>query len=165
MRSKTLGVAVVVSLALAACGTASKPSGTADSAISGPAVAWAACLRSHGAPDFPDPVSGHKAQFPDSSAAILNSRSPAVLDAERACNKLKPVPSGGSAHPGASHSAAFLEFAECMRAHGVPNYPDPPAGTNRGLPSADLSNAGIDTNAPAYISAESACNGHGIPLG
>jgi hypothetical protein len=164
MRAGTLAAAAVASLALAACGATGKPSSAAGSAGSTNAVAWAGCLRSHGVPDFPDPISGHKAQFPDSAAGLLNSHSPAVLNAERACNKLKLLVSGSQASLGANQNAAFLEFAQCMRAHGVPNYPDPAYRNGRPV-TTDLSSLGIDTQSPAFTAAARACSGHGIPLG
>jgi hypothetical protein len=164
MSAKTLAAAAVAVLALAACGTTGKPSGIADSAGSAPAVAWAECLRSRGVPDFPDPIPGHRAQFPDSAAGTLNSHAPAVLAAEKACQPQRAAIIGTKARPGDNQTAALLEYARCMRAHGVPSYPDPTSGNNR-QPSTGLSRAGIDTRSPAFSSAARACNGHGIPAG
>jgi hypothetical protein len=56
------------------------------------------------------------------------------------------VGSGGS--PG---STASLEFARCMRAHGVPNFPDPGAGGAIELGS------GLDTQSPAFQAAQRGC--------
>lgn len=53
---------------------------------------------------------------------------------------------GGSA----SSPPQFLAYADCMRSRGVPDYPDGGVG-NVGLPSS------IDTQAPAYVSAQHAC--------
>ena len=44
-----------------------------------------------------------------------------------------------------------LEFADCMRSHGVPNFPDP--GSPVGGPG-----SGINEQAPAFVSAEQTCN-------
>ena len=163
MRAKTLAVAAVAVLAVAGCGATTSTS-TAGSAENAPAVAWAACLRSHGVPNFPDPLPGHKAQFPDSSASILDSRSPAVLAAERACRQQHAAIIGSGAGPSANRTSAFLEYARCMRAHGVPTYPDPTYARNGRPVITDLAGAGIDTRSPAFIGAARACNGHGIPV-
>jgi hypothetical protein len=143
--------------------------GTSGSATgsggSSQAVAWAGCLRSHGVPDFPDPIPGHKAQFPDSAATMLAQRSPTVLTAEHACNKQNPASSLTRAGPSASQRAAMLEYAKCMRAHGVPNYPDPTYGANGRPNIPNVSSQGIDMQSPAFTKAGQACNGHGVPFG
>jgi hypothetical protein len=54
--------------------------------------------------------------------------------------------SGGSATSGGESLA--LEFANCMRAHGVPEFPDP------GTPAAN----GVDTGSPAAKKADATCN-------
>jgi hypothetical protein len=64
----------------------------------------------------------------------------------------------GSSHtPGSttgsrSHSQA-LEFADCMRAHGVPDFPDP-SGAGGGL---NLAGTGVNPLSPAFKSARPAC--------
>jgi hypothetical protein len=45
------------------------------------------------------------------------------------------------------------EFADCMRAHGVPSFPDS-AGGGGGI---NLASAGINPQSPAYKSARQAC--------
>jgi len=45
-----------------------------------------------------------------------------------------------------------LEYVQCLRSHGVPNFPDPsPGGRLPNVPS------DIDTAAPAFRSAQNAC--------
>ena len=69
--------------------------------------------------------------------------------------------SSGSTGPSAARSGP-LAFAECMRANGVPNFPDPnPA---RGML---FSLAGVDTSAPAFTAAQTKCQklmGSGLPF-
>ena len=48
--------------------------------------------------------------------------------------------------------ALLLQFAECMRAHGLPNFPDP---TSNGIRIAQ--NSGIDPQSPQYQAAQQAC--------
>jgi hypothetical protein len=52
----------------------------------------------------------------------------------------------------ASHSRA-LQLANCMRAHGVPSFPDPPAGGG----GVNLEGSGINPQSPAFQSARDAC--------
>ncbi len=59
--------------------------------------------------------------------------------------------SSGSTGPSAGRSGP-LAFAECMRANGVPNFPDPNPG--RGLL---FGLAGVDTSAPAFTAAQTKC--------
>ncbi len=62
---------------------------------------------------------------------------------------------GGAGSPGlppAPAKASGLAFARCMRANGVPNFPDPIPG--RGLL---FSTAGINPAAPAVKSAQATC--------
>jgi hypothetical protein len=58
-----------------------------------------------------------------------------------------------------------LEFAKCMRDHGVTNDPDPTYGKN-GLPNiAGRSSYAIDAQSPAFQRAAKACQSRGIPVG
>jgi hypothetical protein len=50
-------------------------------------------------------------------------------------------------------SSRALEFANCMRAHGVPSLPDPSAGGG----GVNLAGTGIDPQSPAFRSARQAC--------
>jgi hypothetical protein len=162
MTAKTLAASVIAVLAITACGTTTRQSGSVGSS---PTVAWANCMRSRGVTGFPDPIAGHTDQFPDSAGTILATHSPAVLAAEQACQSLNPVTRVAVGSQAASQRAGFLEFATCMRAHGVPSYPDPTYDKG-GRPNApDLSSLGIDTQSPAFIAAGQACNGHGTPIG
>jgi hypothetical protein len=68
------------------------------------------------------------------------------------------LPNGGQ--PSASQSArehsTALKFAQCMRSHGVPNFPDPQV--SGGHVTMQLSpSSGIDPNSPAFQSAQQAC--------
>ncbi len=140
--------AAACAVALGACGSSGKPSHTAASV--NPQLAFAECMRSHGVPNFPDPSAG--GGIPDALA-----QSPAFLPAAQKCRStLQP---GGGPHGGISESTrlSLLHHAECMRAHGVPDYPDP------NLPSHGPYDfgppPGINTDAPAFTQAASACGG------
>lgn len=60
---------------------------------------------------------------------------------------------GSSAKPSASsHAASSLAFSECMRGHGVPNFPDPADG------NLNLNGTGINPSSPAFEAAQGTCN-------
>jgi hypothetical protein len=63
---------------------------------------------------------------------------------------------GSSKGGGTSQSSlasAGLKFATCMRAHGVPNFPDPNGGGGIQIPIG----SGINPQSPAFQSARGAC--------
>jgi hypothetical protein len=72
---------------------------------------------------------------------------------------------GGSASPGAAHTgsqkAALLLFSSCIRAHGVPDFPDPQPGG--GFARSALS--AIDLQSPQFQSAEKACRSLALAAG
>jgi hypothetical protein len=127
-----------------ACGGNSSSSGsgaapkTGGSASSLSAVGYSHCMRSQGVPNYPDPGSG--GQLPKTSAQLLGISSSQFDAAQRACQQLLPA-SGGSLSatslqqcylagvcPPALVQQALeggLKFAQCMRSHGVPDWPDP----------------------------------------
>ncbi len=138
-----LPIAVVVvcgELAIAGCGSSSKhtmASSSNNSAALPPGLAYSRCMRAHRVSHFPDPnvgggfqvnVSGYHTSVSIGDIPGINQQSPAFLAANSTCQNL--LPAGGGARPGAQHpSAAAMEqartAAKCMRAHGVPNFPDP----------------------------------------
>lgn len=61
---------------------------------------------------------------------------------------------GSSSKRNGSASNGYAQdvgYADCMRSHGVPNFPDPSDG---GFP---LRTSGINTGSPAFVAAETAC--------
>lgn len=159
--------ALCVTSGLAACGGSGAPGGggTATSAKADFAtlLKFSQCMRAHGLPNFPDPGAGGGLQFTPSSG--MNPQSPAVQAAQKACRKL--MPGGGPGGPiKATHAqfVAALAFARCMRAHGVPHFPDPvssiPAGSGpiislRGMMFKP--GPGMDPRSPAFQQAASHC--------
>src|SRR5213076_3202742 len=84
-------------------------------------VKFAECVRAHGVPHFPDPDATDNFNFAvDVSAATFTA-------AVNACKSLQP-PGTLSAHRSAKQQSAALRFAACVRAHGVPDFPDPVNG-------------------------------------
>ena len=180
-RSWSRWAAMLIAMALVGplatgCGGGSSPtvakggSTAAGGSTSSPSlVAYSACMRSHGVPKFPDP--DIKGNYPAADPQHLGVGSTRYQAAEQACQHL--LPAGGSLQQQTNQCLWFgncppalvrqlmtieREYARCLRAHGVPNWPDPTL--NKGRPAFDLSSAGIDpqsTDSSPFVSTDSAC--------
>jgi hypothetical protein len=85
------------------------------------AVKFAECVRAHGVPHFPDPGTSGDINFGvDVSKQVFTS-------AVNACKSLEP-PGALSSHRSAKQQSVALRFAACVRANGVPDFPDPVNG-------------------------------------
>jgi hypothetical protein len=167
-RSALLG-ALLISLAvtLAACSggsPSSDPTTTTTTGASGgssssgasnsvtqQALKYAQCMRSHGVTNYADPVPG-KAQSIGGSGIDTNSAT--YQAAVSACQKYQPTTGNSTQGPTAGAQTAQLKFAECMRSHGVTNFPE----GNSGGGQQSLSQYGIDTNSPTFQEANQACS-------
>jgi hypothetical protein len=150
-------------LALGACGSSRHPGGTAPDAGLGShsqAVEFANCMRSHGLSNFPDPNPGG---FSFPTVPGIES-APAFRAAQQACERF--LPTGPSGPPMSSTQAARMQqdalaTATCMRAHGVPNFPDPTiiTGPDGSLQAISFSGSiwALDLQSPAYRAAEKIC--------
>jgi hypothetical protein len=126
-------------------------------------VAFAVCMRSHGVPNFPDPTGGG---FKNPGSGF-NPQSPAVQSAQSACHKLLPGGGPGSGPPSAQVEAQMRKVSQCMRAHGIPGFPDPTttAPSNPSAYSAAHASSGvyllvpktINTSSPAFMQAARTC--------
>ena len=90
------------------------------------ALKYAECMRSSGVPTFPDPSPGGGFVFQTGSG--VDRSSPAFKSAQAKCQKLMPgigPAPGATTHPSARWLAHMVQVAECMRRHGVPDFPEP----------------------------------------
>src|SRR5215468_6944877 len=73
----------------------------------------------------------------------------AGLAALAACSSVSPTPTSGGSPPAsrASSSASAVAYSACMRVHGVPNFPDPDAGTGGAVPKGDAHRFGVSNAA------------------
>ena len=169
IRRLAFSAGTLAAVALAACGGTAAPgvaslkSPTATPSASpsgdkaGSAVAFSQCMRRHGVTNFPDP--GARGDLSITAGNGIDPGSPSFQAAQTACQSL--LPNGGAPDP--SQQAAFqqaaLQFSQCMRAHGIANFPDPqfsggsggPQGVRLQLPS------GINPKSPQFTAAQSAC--------
>jgi hypothetical protein len=139
-------------------------------------------MRSHGVPSFPDPTSG--GDVPKGDAQEFGVGSTVYHAAETACRPLYPTTDGsiqqcfetGACPQTVVQQALTLmrSYARCIRAHGVPNWPDPSIGSD-GRPYFDVSAVGIThqfTHSTSFQSKDSECErqvggsaGVPVPLG
>jgi hypothetical protein len=183
-RAGLAGLIVLVALAAAGCGGGAKApsvaslggSGAGTDAAGGTAAGgpptggslvlnsknglqFAQCMRAHGVENFPDPNSKGEIQIGPSSG--IDPRSRTFRAAQQACQKV--LPNGGRPTPTqlAKMRRGALAFSACMRAHGVPNFPDPIFSSGKielrigAGPGSD-----IDPSSPTFQSAQRKCQGH-----
>jgi hypothetical protein len=155
-------VAGACALAISACGSSGPSSAAASGGpnpkFSADLLKFSQCMRSHGVPKFPDPSA--RGGIDIGSTSGLDPRSPSFQTAQNACRKLLPGGGPGGRPIPASVRRQILAQAQCMRMHGVPNYPDPQfqGGAVRiGFGS----NSGIDPSSPGFKQAVQACGGLG----
>ena len=85
------------------------------------AVKFAECIRAHGVSDFPDPDAKNQFQYGVSVTPAVWTR------ATTACKDLQP-PGTLSAKRTTKQQSSALRFAQCVRDHGVKDFPDPVNG-------------------------------------
>lgn len=146
-----LGAAV-----LAACGSAPAATGASGGSAGSPAykkaLAYAQCIRAHGIPDFPDPNSKGQFLVPNGSSGSLSNVSSAVAGAAtKACQKLVPPSMPGPSGSQGSSTSNEVKFSQCMRSHGVPNFPDPNPNGGITLPP------GMNPQSPQFQAAQKDC--------
>jgi hypothetical protein len=172
--------AAVLALALltAACSSGSGPSsaGSGGSPTAPSAVGYSHCMRSHGVPNYPDPPSG--GQAPKADPQHLGVGISQLQAAQRSCRRLYPGNGGalgaslrqceetGNCPQAMVHRVmnSMLVFSRCMRAHGVPNWPDPTIDSE-GRPGFNLVPIhGTDWNSPQIQNKIYECE-HVMPVG
>jgi hypothetical protein len=155
---------VCCAFVLAGCGASGKASAAAPG--QDPELAFSRCMRAHGVTNFPDPT-GHGGLTIRPGAGI-DPQSPAFQAAQKACQNIVPD-GGGPPKMTASQRAAALRFAECMRANGVPSFPDPAldaSGAKRVLVVRGMVfalTAQVDPQSPAFRQAAPRCGVHPPP--
>lgn len=122
------------------------------------AIAYSNCMRSHGVPDFPDPDSQGHIVITSEMGAGLNPGSPAFQAAERDCG---PFPTTVTAAQEHQQFSKALKAAICIRANGVPNYPDPKL--INGVIALFFSST-VNPSSPAFQKAAKKC-GYRLPSG
>lgn len=156
--SRLLVAAITIGLLAAGCGTSSPARGSTPRTVA--ALEFTKCMRGHGVPSLPDPGSRVSGPF-DSIGDVeipttIDTQSPAFQGAQAACQGLLSAILSSQGKPAvtASVKAAVIAHAECMRTHGVADFPDPTFPASGGIAITD---AGTDPQSPAYQHAQSVC--------
>jgi hypothetical protein len=136
---------------VAQIGTRSTGTNAGPSNTSGPSdpTAYSACMRAHGVRNFPDPDSKGR-------IAMTSGVDPDSLEFKTAAEKCQELlPNGGrpTLQQQRIVKQAALRFARCMRAHGVPSFPDPTASGALAIGK----KAGVDPNSPRFKAAQQSC--------
>jgi hypothetical protein len=169
-----LVAAVMMAVIAAGCGgnspSSASLSGAAASAKGGPgqsAYQFSACMRNHGVNNFPDPKVKTSA---GSTSVVIGinpsiSGQPAFKTAQKACQHIMGNPKNGpDANPAQQHARvqALLAFAQCLRSHGFPNFPDP--SSTGDLSQNTIRQAGVNFSNPALLTVGQNCTSvtHGM---
>ena len=126
-------------------------------------VAFAACMRKHGLPNFPDPradSNGYHLRYGAENG--IDPRSPEFTNAQQACRRLLPNGGRQSSQEQAKELLAGLEYARCMRAHAVPNFPDPKVSSDGAIEFGIGAKSHVNPSSPSVKAAERACQ-HVLP--
>src|SRR5215207_6607577 len=130
-RRKRRPLAALAIVALIGAGCSSSPAGTGSSAGNNAAadrqkaVKFAECMRKNGVEEFPDPdASGGLTIDGIVNTSSLDTSSAAWKTAISACKDLQPPGFTGHKRSPEEQEAA-LEFAQCIRDHGVEDFADP----------------------------------------
>jgi hypothetical protein len=155
---RPLAAFAMLALIVAGCSSTSASTGSSGgnstASTHGRAVRFAECMRSNGVSAFPDPdASGELTIDAVANGSSVDTSSAAFEHALSACRDLEPP--GFTGHErNAQEQEAALEFAQCIRDNGVPDFPDPgpdePLVDTRRIPSSNtqagmtLLNAAMD---------------------
>jgi hypothetical protein len=127
-----------------ASASSSTPAGGSDSDN---ALKLAQCMRANGVPEWPDPEPGKGISLPD---GVGGPR------ADAAMQKCKQYAPNGGEPPTLDPQQIETQrkLAQCMRAHGVPKFPDPDAN---GRINIDANKLGMDPQDPRMGAAQQKC--------
>jgi hypothetical protein len=144
------------------------PSSNSSGSSSQQALAFSHCMRQDGVPGYPDPDSS--GQIPKRTPQQLGVSNSQFQTAETACQHL--LPGGGQPTQAQIQQrdqqewARFRNFTQCMRSHGLTDWPEPtPYPQDHARPIFDLQPGdgpqpvGIDPNSPQISPKVRACVG------
>jgi hypothetical protein len=133
--------AIIATAALAlltvACSSSSSSTGSGGSSNAGRSansqigIHYASCMRANGVPKYPDPNSSNElaSGLPKVSVQQLEVSDSQYQTAQNACAHLLPNNGQQTQSQSQQDLNAMRRFAQCMRSHGVPTWPDPANGS------------------------------------
>ena len=162
LRRAGLLAAALACLALvaAACSSSANSDAGAGPASGGGSgrqseLAFSRCMRAHGISDFPDPSSQGGIALNGGPGSDLNPSSPQYQAADKACKPLLPPQKTMNPAQQAAARAQALKYAQCMRAHGISDFPDP--NSQGGIALQPKPGGDLDPNNPQFQAANKAC--------
>ena len=143
--------------AAAATATASSGSGSGSTGSSGnPFLAYSKCMRSKGVTNYPDPVADGNGGYRMGGLSGVDQNSSTYQSAQAACQSTLYQSNGDSAATRTFDATKVAPWAKCIRANGLPNFPDPTVKGDSIIVSAQA--AGISgRDDPKFAKAASAC--------
>lgn len=164
-------LAVGAALLLAGCGASKRtdpPGAGARSSrrdLSAEAYRFAACMRSHGLPNFP--YAQVVSRGPNGRVLrihpppLITTFTPRFRRAQAVCGGIIPgarfLSASDQAKAQAARVSRLLSFARCVRSHGLSRFPDPNAQGQ--LTAQMIDAAGIDVRSSVALRAARACSG------
>jgi hypothetical protein len=157
-----VAIAITAGMAFLAAACGSSPASTTGSSNAGTSTSskqltFSRCMRTHGLANYPDPT---RNGLPKVGAQQLGVTSAAFQAAETACQYSLPTSGQSSQAQDQQMMNVMLNFARCVRSHGVPNWPDPLAESDPGQPGTPgfpRTMTGVNQNAPQVKSAIASC--------
>jgi len=144
--------------------TSSSGAGGVSAAYVSDKLGFARCLRAHGVPNYPDPnASGQEP--PGAKQLIFTPRGQAAVGA---CNSWGNRIHNDVAGQNQAVMGEYVRFARCMRAHGLPSFPDPAYAEGRVEFVLRASQDGFDPHSPQVLAKAHQCEsvlppGSGLP--
>jgi hypothetical protein len=112
-------------------------------------------MRAHGVPNFPDPNSQGGFFFQGGSGGGLDPNNPTFQAAQRACQSKMPRPTKAQQAQAMQNA---LKMSQCMRNHGIKDFPDPQTkGGHVSLRIGGSPGSDLNPNNPQFNAAQKAC--------
>lgn len=134
---RTAIAAAALVFVIAGCGANRSSTSTTSSSLAARWHQLVVCARANGMPGLQDPRIDER-----TGKAIFPSGLSVPPQARRACGRIfnRLVPSDATHAPTPAQMASLIRFAQCMRSHGISDWPDPrPDGTF--VPDAHIANS------------------------
>ncbi|MGH9125127.1 MAG: hypothetical protein ACRDZ8_10435 [Acidimicrobiales bacterium] len=125
-------------------------SGSSRATALAQAVAYSQCIRSHGVANFPDPVQTPSGGYGYRTAGI-DPNSAAFQGALQACKSLPSPWNSTGQQLSSAQQQAWLNWAQCVRAHGLPDFPDPT------FSGSEVHDSGVGSSSPQLQQAMDGC--------
>src|SRR5579862_3460269 len=110
-------------------------------------------MRANGVPNYPDPRPGGGVEF--SKGSGIDPQSPTFESAQAKCRRLMPglggIAPGTQTHPSQQVLSQMLAVAQCMRRHGVYDFPEPRTSVPSDIQAALGPGGGVISNIEGVV--------------